>query len=88
MENKANEKTFTKFSEMVCISRDNPSIMNGKNIDLGSEKYGSLESKNNSWPLWHNPGDSVDQDSVEEMPWKHILQRVKNSKVTSGCSHE
>jgi len=76
------------FAEMECISRENSSTITRGSEQMCSEKYGTLDSEDDIWKTWHNPGDSVRQESTPEMPWKHILQRVKKSKLTSGCSLE
>ena len=76
------------FAEMECISRENPSTIIESNEQMCSEKYGILDSRDEIWKTWHSPGDCVQQENPKEMPWKHILQRVKKSKLTSGCSLE
>ena len=79
------------FSQMKCISNDKYVNDGMKGRQISSGKNGFLGDNEDEWNTWHKPGDQIIEETKRSLkPWKHILERVKKSKLKaiSGWSLE
>ena len=80
------------FNQLKCISDTREVGTPTEHSKLSSERNGIVnEDDGENWPIWHKPGDLIEDESVQSHhSWKHILERVKKSKVmaATGWSNE